>query len=45
MKIYLLQRKDKDGFTETIWAWQPCKGWRIVAVHKCDCVEGHIVVR
>lgn len=45
MKLYILERKDKNGFTETIQAWAPCKGWRTVAVLECDCVEGHIIVR
>lgn len=31
MILYILERKDKEGFIETIQAWAPCKGWRTVA--------------
>ena len=29
--IYLISRVDKKtGLKETIWAYQPCKGWSII---------------
>lgn len=28
--LYILSRKDPNGFTETITAWEPCKGWKVV---------------
>lgn len=34
MKLYLLQRKDKNGLKETIWAWQRCKGWKVIEVEE-----------
>ena len=42
MKLYLLERKDKNGFKETIWAWQRCKGWKTIEVRNVECVDGHI---
>ena len=30
MTIYILERKDKNGFAERIQALQPRKGWKIV---------------
>jgi len=29
-KMYLLERKGENGFKERIWAWMPCKGWKII---------------
>lgn len=42
MKLYLLERKDKNGFKETIWAWQRCKGWKTIKVREARCVNGQI---
>lgn len=28
--LYLLQRTDKRGFKETIWAHAPCVGWKVI---------------
>lgn len=42
MILYILERKDKDGFIETIQAWAPCKGWRTVARYQMAVDEwGH----
>lgn len=29
--LYRLQRIDANGRKETIVAWEPCKGWKILA--------------
>ena len=34
MTIYILQRKNKNGFLETIQAHMPCKGWRVIQIIK-----------
>ena len=39
MKLYLLQRKDKNGFKETIWAWQRCKGWKTIKVENAEYIN------
>lgn len=42
MWLYILERKDKDGFTERIQAWAPCKGWRTVGKIKISLTpEGY----
>ena len=41
MKLYLLERKDKNGFKETIWAWQRCKDWKTIEVRNVECIDGH----
>lgn len=28
--LYEISRKTKNGFTETIIAWEPCKGWKTI---------------
>lgn len=43
MKLYLLERKDKNGFKETIWAWQRCKGWKTIEIRDVECIHGEIV--
>jgi hypothetical protein len=30
MKLYLLERKNREGFAERITAHAPCKGWRVL---------------
>jgi hypothetical protein len=32
MKLYLIERKNRDGLRERITAHSPCKGWRVIKV-------------
>lgn len=42
--IYILERKDKNGFIERIQAYSRCKGWRVVGMRKVDLTpDGHLV--
>ena len=43
MKLYLLERKNKNGFKETIWAWQRCKGWKTIEIRNVEFIHGEIV--
>ena len=36
INLYVLQRKDKNGFKETIIAHQRCKGWKCIDIIKID---------